>query len=68
MIKVVSIKREADDKARIVAFADTKAEVTSASVAMEGLPEGTVLAYGSIVYTASGDVAFLKSDNSWNWV
>lgn len=68
MIKVVSIKREADDKARIVAYADTKAEVTSASVAMEGLPTGTVLAYGSIVYTASADVAFLKSDNSWNWV
>lgn len=68
MIKVVSIKREADGKARIVAFADTKSEVTSASVAMEGLPEGTELAYGSIVYTASADVAFLKSDNSWNWV
>ena len=68
MIKVVSIKREADDKARIVAFADTKAEVTSASVAMEGLPEGTTLAYGSCVYTSSADVAFLKSDNTWNWI
>lgn len=68
MIKVVSIKREADNKARIVAFADTKAEVTSASVAMEGLPEGTTLAYGSCVYTASADVAFLKSDDTWNWI
>lgn len=68
MIKVESIKREADGKARVVAFADTKAEVTSASVDMEGLIQGTPLAYGSIVYTSSADVAFLKSDNTWNWV
>lgn len=68
MIKVLSIRSEADGKARVVAFADTKAEVTSASVAMEGLIQGTPLAYGSCVYTASADVAFLKSDNTWNWV
>lgn len=66
MIKVTSIKRE-QEGAIIIAFADDKTDVTS-GMTIEGLPEDTEIVYGSMIYTASGDVAFLKSNGTWNWV
>jgi hypothetical protein len=66
MVKVVSIKRE-QEKAIVVLFADAQSDVTSGAD-IEGLPEGTELSYGSMAYTASGDVGFLKSDGTWSWV
>ena len=66
MVKVVSIKRE-QDKAIIVAFADSKSDVTS-GMEVVGLPANTEITYPSVIYTADADVAFLKSDGTWNWV
>lgn len=49
-------------------FADTKAEVTNDPSTYEGMPTGYSIAPGSTIMTASGEMAFWKSDNTWNWV
>lgn len=67
MIKLTSIKREQGNKAEITAFADAKDEVT-AGMSIVGLQYGIEPSMGSSVITAAGDVAFLKSDGTWNWV
>lgn len=67
MIKVTSIKQGVGNKADVSLFADTKTEVTTGMTVI-GLPEGVEPAFGSSVITASGEVAFLKSDGTWNWV
>lgn len=67
MIKVTSIKSGLNNKADVTLFADTKSEVTSGMV-IEGLPDGVTIDFGSSVITAAGEIAFLKSDGTWNWV
>ena len=67
MIKVTSIKMGLGNKADVVLFADSKEDVTDEMVVV-GLPEGVEPAFGSSVVTASGDIAFLKSDGTWNWL
>lgn len=67
MIKVTSLKLNTDNTADISAFADTKSEVTS-SAEIVGLPTGYEPAMGSVIITAAGEIAFLKSDGTWNWV
>ncbi len=52
---------------KISAFADTKSEVT-ANAHYEGLPEGASIMFGSSIMTAEGDVGFMKSNGSWNWL
>ena len=52
---------------KIEAFADTKAEVTP-DAEFVGLPEGANIEMGSSVMTANGEIAFMKSDGTWNWV
>jgi hypothetical protein len=66
MVKVVNIKRE-QEKAIIVAFADSKSDVTS-GMEVIGLPEGTEIAWGSSILTADGDVGLLDSEGTWHWV
>ena len=51
----------------ISAFADTKDEVTPDAVII-GLPDNADIEPGSTLVTADGDVAFRKSDGTWNWV
>lgn len=51
----------------ISAFSDTKAEVTP-TAEIVGLPSNATIEQGSSLVTADGDVAFMKSDGSWNWV
>ena len=51
---------------KISAFADTKSEV--ASGIFVGLPDGATIEMGSTVMTASGELAFMKSDGTWSWV
>jgi len=48
-------------------FADTKQEITSGMV-VKGLPSDYAMDFGSDVTTASGEVAFMKSDGTWNWL
>lgn len=45
-------------------FADSKSDDLSSII---NLGKNEVLAMGSSVLTASGDLAFLKSDGTWNW-
>ncbi len=69
MIKVLSMTNTDSDENtfKISAFADTKSEVTP-SAEFVGLPEGATIEMGSSVMTASGEIAFMKSDGTWNWV
>ena len=68
MIKVTSSKSNPlTGKFMVSLFSDTKSEVTS-SATIEGLPSGAEIDQGSNVITASGEVAFMKSDGTWNWV
>lgn len=69
MIKITNIKNTDanSDSYLISAFADTKDEVVSGAVII-GLPEDAEIEMGSSVVTADGDVAFMKSDGTWNWV
>ena len=55
---------------KISAFADTKAEVQSASFAdYIGLPsDATAFEMESDIMTAAGEFAFMKSDGTWNWL
>ncbi len=70
MIKVTSYARQPGDPLdtyMVKAFADTKEEVT-AQAEFVGFPPGGTMAPGSSVVTAKGEVAFLKSDGTFNWV
>ena len=69
MIKVTNLTNTDSDENtfKISAFADTKAEVTD-SAEFVGLPVGAKIEMGSSVMTASGELAFMKSDGTWNWV
>lgn len=68
MIRVTSMKLNDTTKhATVSLFADTKQEVTS-DATIVGLPANTTIEQGSNVITAGGEVAFMKSDGSWNWV
>lgn len=69
MIKVQSISNTDGNEhtATVSLFADTKEEVIPGATII-GLPQGVTLEMGSSVMTASGEVAFMKSDGNWNWV
>ena len=68
MIKVTQItNRYVNNEVQVSLFSDTKTEVTP-SATIEGLPENAVIAQGSTVVTADGEVAFMKSTGEWNWV
>lgn len=69
MIQVQDIKQtDGNPKSFLIsAFADTKDEVTN-DAEFIGLPEGAEIEMGSSVMTASGEMAFRKSDGTWNWV
>lgn len=68
MIIVKEIKGVDDNykTANVSIFADTKAEVATGTI--EGMPEGYSPSIGSTILTAAGEVAFMKSNGSWNWV
>ena len=67
MIRVTSINLNPMKKTAYVSlFSDTKDEITS-GMTVEGLPEGYEIEFGSSVMTASGELAFMKSDGTWNW-
>ena len=67
-VRVTDIRLDtASKQAKVSLFADAKAEVTSGMTVI-GLPEGYDIAPSSSVMTASAEVAFMKSDETWNWV
>ena len=68
MIIVQEIKNTdgVENSYKVSLFADTKGEVTP-NATIEGLPENATIEMGSSVITASGELAFMKSDGTWNW-
>ena len=68
MVRVQKIEylKEDTHEAKVSIFADTKAEVGTSQI--EGLPVGYNIELGSTLMTADADIAFMKSDGSWNWV
>lgn len=72
MIKVQEFKNTDGDlhSYYISAFSDTKEEVNIATMSdYIGLPsDAERIELGSSVMTASGEMAFMKSDGTWSWV
>lgn len=67
MIVVQDLQKVAEPNVYLIsAFADTKDEVGTSN--FEGLPSGARIHIGSSVFTASGELAFMKSDGQWNWL
>lgn len=67
MVKVNSISLNPNKKTATVSlFADQKSDVTN-SMEVEGLPKDYNIEFGSSVLTASGELAFMKSDGTWSW-
>lgn len=67
MIKALSWTKKGQNLYAIEAFADTKAEV-DAGDPIVGIPDSYEIEMGSSVMTANGEIAFRKSDGTWNWV
>jgi hypothetical protein len=67
MIICESYSVNADGSVKASLFADTKAEVVPGAEIM-GLPQGVRMSLGSDVMTAAGEMAFRKSDGTWNWL
>ena len=53
--------------AKLSLFVDDKSEVTS-SMEIDEMPVGYTIGESSSVMTADGDIAFMRSDGTWNWV
>ena len=68
MVTIMDLKLNNVEKTATVSlFSDTKSEVTN-DMNVKGLPEGYTIAQGSSVMTSSAEIAFMKSDGTWNWV
>lgn len=70
MIELTSMQKQPGDdlgQYQIQAFADTKEEVIPGCT-IHCLPTDAVIQPGSSIITADGEVAFYKSDGTWNWV
>ena len=69
MIKVKGevVLNELTKTALVSLFADTKEEVID-DLEVNDIPAGYSIEFGSSVLTSNGDLAFRKSDNTWNWV
>lgn len=60
MIKIMQVISYSNGKPMCSLFADEKTDVSKI--------DPTDYAFGTSVMTADGEVAFLKSDNTWNWL
>ena len=69
MIKVTAMTNtdQNENSYKVSLFADTKAEM-SGTPTIIGLPSDAAIEMGSVCMTASGEVAFMKSDGTWNWL
>lgn len=67
MIKLMEITGK--DAGGVIAtlFADTKDEVPATGAATVATGLADTLSAGSMLYTASLEIACLKSDDTWNW-
>lgn len=67
MIKVLDFNPNLKPKTVCTLFSDTKEEVTG-TLTIVGLPQGMEPDTGSALITAFGDVAFLTSSGTWQFV
>ena len=69
MVKVSKIVVDEQTKeAKVSLEADTRAEMTGLSTDdIVGFPKGYTIAFMSDVFTSSAEMAFMKSDGTWNW-
>lgn len=69
MVKVVSISLDTTNKkAKVGLESDTKAEIANITTDdIIGFPKGYTMDFMSSVFTSGGELAFLKSDGTWNW-
>lgn len=74
MVRVDNIETSYGNVQKVNLFADSKSEVTAVDMetgetTMEivGMVPNVKLTQGSMVITADGDAAFLKSDGTWRW-
>ncbi len=74
MVRVDNIETSYGNVQKVNLFADDRSDV--ADVDMEtgetdmdivGMQPNVKLTMGSVVLTADGDAAFLKSDGTWRW-
>lgn len=68
MIKVMKLVNSDSDSNtyRVELFADTKSELIPEATIV-GLPTGASIEMGSSCVTANAEIAFMKSDGTWNW-
>lgn len=74
MVRVDNIETSYGNVQKVNLFADAKSDVSDVDMetgetTMEivGLQPNVKLTMGSMVITADGDAAFLKSDGTWRW-
>ena len=69
MVKVTKISTNDTAKTALVElFADAKANMSGLNPDdIVGFPKGYTIDFGSSVFTSAGELAFMKSDGSWNW-
>lgn len=75
MVRVDNIETSYGNVQKVNLFADSKSDISSVDpvtgetdMEIVGLVPNTKITMGSMVITAEGDAAFLKSDGTWNWV
>lgn len=62
------ILNDADMTAKVELEADDRAEMSGITTDdIIGYPDGYTMDFMSSVFTTSGEMAFLKSDGTWNW-
>ena len=67
MIIATKVTKTGDTSYKVDLFADSKNEVIP-SADIKGLPVGATISPASSCMTANGEVAFMKSDGTWNWL
>ena len=73
MVKVTdtskTVKNTKTMKATVSLFADSKTDLDGITESdIVEFPRGYEIDWGSSVMTADGEVGFLKSDGTWNWL
>ena len=74
MVRVDNIETSYGNVQKVNLFADSKSDISDVdmetgqtSMVIVGLDPKVKLTMGSMVITADGDAAFLKSDGTWRW-
>ena len=74
MVRVDNIETSYGNVQKVNLFADDRSDVKSVNMEtgetdmdIIGMQPNVRLTMGSVVLTADGDAAFLKSDGTWRW-